>query len=245
MGLNIAMKKNFVICLILTAAGACFAANPRVTLHITGAVTGDIVLELDANKTPVTTANFINYVKNGFYNGLIFHRVINNFMIQAGGYDANFAPRTPGAPIVNESFNGLSNLRGTIAMARTNEPHSATSQFFINQKIENNTSLDYNPVVYDDYGNAYSYYGYCVFGQVISGMNIVDAIAVLPTTTKGGMADVPVNNVIIQSATITLNAPVCAQKLTGDFNGDCKVNLLDFKKIAENWLSCNSITICN
>ena len=130
-------------------------------------------------------------------------------------------------------------------MARTNDPFSATSQFYINQNPANNTGLDYVPVYYP-YGNAASYYGYCVFGHVVSGMNIVDAIAVLPTTAKSGMTDVPVNNVIIQTATITLNAPVCASKLQGDINGDCKVNFKDFLAIAQNWLMCNSITpACN
>jgi len=239
------MKKKFFIFLILaTAAGISRAANPQVTLYISGAVSGNIVLELYADQAPFTTQNFINYVQSGFYNGLIFHRVISGFMIQGGGFDANLTPKTTGPAIINESSNGLSNLRGSIAMARTSDPHSATSQFFINHA--NNSFLDYVPVVYDSYDNAYSYYGYCVFGQVVSGMNVVDAIAALPTTTKNGMTDVPVNNVIIQNAAITLNAPVCAEKLEGDINGDCKVNLLDFFKMAENWLICNSITpVCN
>ncbi|MGA2915872.1 MAG: peptidylprolyl isomerase [Sedimentisphaerales bacterium] len=239
------VKKIFFVLFILAAVGSVSSAvNPQVTLHITGAVDGNIVLELDVNKAPITTANFINYVQSGFYNGLIFHRVVNNFMIQGGGYDVNLAPKATGPSIINESFNRLSNVRGTIAMARTPEPNSATSQFFINQ-ADNSSNLDYDPVVYDGSNNAYSYYGYCVFGHVVSGMNIVDAIAVLSTTTKNGMANVPVNNVIIQSATITLNAPVCAQKLQGDINGDCKVNFKDFVAIAQNWLMCNSITVCN
>jgi hypothetical protein len=128
-------------------------------------------------------------------------------------------------------------------MARTADPHSATSQFFINHV--NNTGLDDVPVFYSG-GYAYRSYGYCVFGAVVSGMDVVDAIAATPTTTKGGMSNVPVNDVIIQSATVTLNAPVCATKLEGDIDGDCNVDLADFVKLAEHWLSCNSITsICD
>lgn len=242
------MKMQFCIyaVLILSAvAGIVSAANPQVTLQITGAVNGTIVLEIYADKAPVTAANFISYVKSGFYNGLIFHRVINNFMIQGGGFDTNVVYKTPTYPqIINESSNGLSNIAGTIAMARTPDPHSASSQFFINQV--NNLSLDYASVLYDGSNNAYSKYGYCVFGKVLSGMNVVNAIAVLPTTTKNSMTDVPVNNVIIQSATVTFNAPVCAEKFQGDVNKDCKVNLADYAAMAEDWLDCNSILpTCN
>jgi cyclophilin family peptidyl-prolyl cis-trans isomerase len=238
------MKCKLLILAILSAfAGICSAANPQVTLHITGAVTGNIVLEIYADKAPVTAANFINYVQTGFYNGLIFHRVINNFMIQGGGFDTNLVYKTPGPAIINESSNRLSNLRGTIAMARTSNTDSATAQFFINH--QNNTSLNYGALTYDYNYSVVAQVGYCVFGNVISGMSVVDAIAVLPTTTVGTMENVPVNAVIIQSATITLNAPVCATKLEGDIDGDCNVDFADFVKLAQHWLSCNSITICN
>jgi cyclophilin family peptidyl-prolyl cis-trans isomerase len=223
-----------------------FAVYPQVTLHIAGAVTGDIVIELNTDKAPVTVANFISYVNSGFYNGLIFHRVINNFMIQGGGYDPNVNPRTVGLlpAIINESSNGLSNLRGTIAMARTPEPHSATSQFYINHV--DNLSLNYAPIVYDGSNNAYSKYGYCVFGVVLSGMSVVDAIAVLPFSTQNGMANVPVNDVIIQSAVVTVNGGVCATFYAGDVNKDCEVDFKDFAMFAQNWLDCNSILpTCN
>jgi cyclophilin family peptidyl-prolyl cis-trans isomerase len=235
--------KLFILAILSVIAGVSSAANPQVTLHVSGAVSGDIVLEIYADKAPVTAANFINYVQGGFYNGLIFHRVISGFMIQGGGFDTNLVPKTPGSPIISESSNGLSNLRGTIAMARTTDPHSATAQFFINHV--DNAFLDDVPVFYSG-GNAYKKYGYCVFGRVLSGMDVVDAIAALPTATENGMPNVPVNDVIIQSATVTFNAPVCATKLEGDIDGDCNVDMADFFKLAQNWLACNSITsACN
>jgi peptidyl-prolyl cis-trans isomerase A (cyclophilin A) len=223
--------------------GVLFAANPQVTLQISGAVTGNIVLEIYADTAPITAANFISYVKKNYYNGLIFHRVISGFMIQGGGFDTNLVPKAHDPNIVNESYNGLSNLRGTIAMARTSEPDTANSQFYIN--TVDNTSLNYGAIAYDGYGNAYRKVGYCVFGRVISGMNVVDAISAVTTTTKNGMTDVPVNNVIIQNAYISFNAPVCKDKITGDIDKDCNIDLKDFAKMAESWLLCNSITICN
>ncbi len=223
---------------MLSAVSA--AANPQVTLHITGAVTGDIVLELYHDEAPITVENFISYVQSGFYNGLTFHRVIPGFMVQGGGFDTNLVKKTPGDPIVNESSNGLSHLRGTIAMARTPHPHSATSEFFINHV--DNAFLNYAPVVYDGSNNAYSKYGYCVFGRVVSGLDVVDAIAALTTAAEGGMTDVPVNDVIIQNATVTLNAPVCGEKMLGDIDGDCDVDLADLAELTENWMACNSIT---
>jgi cyclophilin family peptidyl-prolyl cis-trans isomerase len=224
----------------LALAGSLSAANPQVTLHITGAATGDIVLELYQDKAPVTVANFIAYTQSGFYNGLVFHRVINNFMIQGGGFDQSLVQKTTGllAPIINESSNRLPNVRGTLAMARTFAPDTATSQFFINQV--DNTSLDYGAIAYDGSSNAYTKVGYCVFGQVISGMALVDTIAALPTTTVGSLLNVPVNNVVIQ--TVTLNTGVCATKLVGDIDGDCRVDMADFALMAQNWLMCNSIT---
>ena len=217
--------------------------NPEVTLTITGAVQGQIVIELYADKAPVTVENFLNYVQSGFYEGLIFHRVIPGFMIQSGGFDTNLAYKTPGAPIINESSNRLSHVRGTVAMARTTNADTASSQFFINHA--NNLFLDYGYVGYS------AQIGYCVFGEVLSGMDVVDAIAAVTTHSESNtdgqtMNDVPVDDIIIQSAIITQNVPVCAEKLAGDVNGDCSVNFEDFAKMAENWMACNSITtVCH
>ena len=220
--------------------------NPEVTLQITGAVSGTIVVELYANEAPISVGNFLDYAASGFYDELIFHRVIKDFMIQGGGFDVDLVKKTPGDPIINESSNDLSHLRGTLGMAREYTPHSATSEFFINH--EDNPFLDRSPVVYDNQENpnAYSKYGYCVFGRVLSGMDVVDAIAAVLTHTENGMENVPIEDIIIQSATITRNAPVCAEKLDGDMDGDCSVNFADFVKLAENWLACNSMTsVCN
>ncbi|TFG48294.1 MAG: peptidyl-prolyl cis-trans isomerase [Candidatus Brocadiia bacterium] len=229
-----------ILAVLLAGGGVSSAVNPQVTLQITGAVSGTIVLELNQDKAPITTDNFINYVKAGFYDGLIFHRVIKDFMIQGGGYDVNYIERPTGPAITTESSNGLSNVRGTIAMARTPWPYSATSQFFINQK--DNLFLDYGPVYFDANDEPLIKVGYCVFGEVISGMNVVDAIAVLPVNTEKR----PLSNVIIQSATVTLDVPVCPEKLPGDINGDCIVNLKDYAELANdfagmtgNWLKSN------
>lgn len=152
---------------------------------------GDIVLALDHKAAPVTVQNFVQYVQSGFYDGTIFHRVIKGFMIQGGGFFANLQQKPTRAPIVNEASNGLKNARGTIAMARTNNPNSATAQFFINHV--NNAGLNFvqgqNP-------------GYAVFGSVIKGMEVVDAIASVATTTRGGMPDVPVEPIAITSAKV-------------------------------------------
>jgi cyclophilin family peptidyl-prolyl cis-trans isomerase len=152
---------------------------------------GDIVIELDRKAAPVTTANFIEYAGSGFYDGTIFHRVIRGFMIQGGGFTAKMVQKKTRDPIINEAKNGLSNKRGTIAMARSSNPNSATSQFFINHV--DNTPLDY---VNDKQP------GYAVFGKVTEGMDVVDAIAAVKTTTRNGMDDVPVEPVVIESATI-------------------------------------------
>lgn len=237
---------KFWVCLfILFTAGVWTAAeNPQVTLQVSGAVSGTIVLELYADQAPITTANFIDYVQSGFYNGLIFHRVIAGFMVQGGGFDPDLNQAATGPAILNESSNRLSNVRGTVAMARTTYADSATSQFFIN--VANNTGLDYGTRTYDYQYNITAQVGYCVFGEVVSGMDVVDAIAAAATQTEGGMQNVPVNDIIIQSATVSLDAPVCAVRPAGDTNGDCKVNLEDLLQIAQNWLTCNSITsVCD
>jgi cyclophilin family peptidyl-prolyl cis-trans isomerase len=167
------------------AAAADAADSPVVVLDTTA---GAITVQLDRTKAPVTVDNFLKYVDSGFFDGLIFHRVIPDFMIQGGGMDEQLQEKTAGArpPIVNESGKGLSNRRGTIAMARTNDPNSATSQFFIN--LVDNASLD-------SYGG-----GYAVFGKVIAGMDVVDAIARVPTGRKGPHADVPQKTIVIKSA---------------------------------------------
>lgn len=230
------MKVRFLVLLVLSiAAGASLAAYPQVTLEITGGVEGDIVLELYTDKAPITVANFIAYVQSGFYDDLIFHRVIENFMIQGGGFDPNMVEKETGPPIINESPNALSNLRGTVAMARTSDPHSATSQFFINHY--DNSFLNYGAIAYDGNNEPYIKVGYCVFGRVVSGMDIVDAIATVSTTDT-----VPDFDIIIHSTRVTVVAPVCAEKLPGDINGDCTIDLADFLAMAQNWLTCNSIT---
>ena len=154
---------------------------------------GDIVLELNAQAAPLTVENFLRYVNDGFYDGTVFHRVIQDFMIQGGGVTAELSKKQTHEPIQNEADNGLRNLRGTVAMARTSDPHSATSQFFINT-VEN-AYLDHQAKT--DKG-----WGYCVFGKVVEGMEVVEAIEKVPTTTKQGWRDVPVEAVVIQKAVI-------------------------------------------
>jgi len=152
---------------------------------------GDIVIELDEKKAPVTVANFRKYAEDGFYAGTIFHRVISGFMIQGGGFTEDMAKKDTDKPIINEAGNGLRNDRGTIAMARTSNPDSASSQFFIN--LKNNVFLNFtgptNP-------------GYAVFGKVVEGMDIVDKIAAVKTKLHRGMSDVPVEPVVITSAKV-------------------------------------------
>jgi peptidyl-prolyl cis-trans isomerase B (cyclophilin B) len=155
---------------------------------------GPIHIELDAEKAPLSTQNFIDYVESGFYDGTIFHRVIKNFMLQGGGFDVDMNQKTTNATIQNEANNGLSNLRGTLAMARTMEPHSASSQFFIN--LEDNTFLDHTSETSQGWG-------YAVFGKVVEGMDVADKIKEVTTTSRSGHQDVPVDEVIIESAEIT------------------------------------------
>jgi len=152
---------------------------------------GNIVIELNEQTAPVSVKNFLGYVEAGFYDGAIFHRIIPGFMIQGGGFTKEMVKKDTRDPIINEAKNGLSNKRGTLAMARTNDPDSATAQFFINHS--NNEFLNY----VDDNSA-----GYAVFGKVTEGMDVVDAIASVETTTRNGMEDVPVEPVIIQSATV-------------------------------------------
>jgi cyclophilin family peptidyl-prolyl cis-trans isomerase len=149
---------------------------------------GSFTLELDAEKAPESVANFLQYVDDGFFDGLIFHRVIPGFMIQGGGLDAEMTQKAGRAPIKNEAKNGLKNLRGTVAMARTNDINSATSQFFVN--LVDNAFLDNSP------GN----FGYAVFGKVSEGMDTLDKIAKVKTSRRRGHDDVPADDVVIQSA---------------------------------------------
>lgn len=153
---------------------------------------GDIRIELNAEKAPKSVANFVQYVKAGHYNGVVFHRVIDGFMIQTGGFDAKLAQRPTKAPIPLESHNGLSNVRGSIAMARTGDPNSATSQFFIN--VVDNASLDGNPM------NPAT--GYAVFGQVVEGMDVVDKIRVAEVAPNGMHQHMPVKPILITKALI-------------------------------------------
>jgi cyclophilin family peptidyl-prolyl cis-trans isomerase len=161
--------------------------NTKVKMETT---MGDIVIELNDKAAPVTVKNFVLYVEEGFYDGLIFHRVIAGFMIQGGGFTPDMAQKPTHEPITNEASNGLKNDRGTIAMARTNNPNSATAQFFINHK--DNGFLNYAP------GNP----GYAVFGKVVEGMDVVDKIAAVKTGRKGQFDDVPLEPVLIKSAKV-------------------------------------------
>ena len=155
---------------------------------------GDITLELNAEKAPITVANFLQYVESGFYDGVIFHRVIDGFMIQGGGFDANMKQKSTKDEIKNEADNGLTNDKYTVAMARTSVPDSASSQFFIN--VGDNEFLNHTAK------NA-SGWGYCVFGKVIDGMDVVDKIRAVKTTSKSGHQDVPAESVIIEKASLT------------------------------------------
>ncbi|MDH5786455.1 MAG: peptidylprolyl isomerase [Chromatiales bacterium] len=152
---------------------------------------GTITLELDHDKAPITAANFEQYVKDGFYDGTIFHRVINGFMIQGGGMMPGMIEKQTRDPIQNEASNGLKNDRGSIAMARTNDPHSASSQFFIN--VKDNGFLDYP---------GQDGWGYCVFGRVVDGMDVIDKIKGVATGNAGYHQDVPVENVVIESVVV-------------------------------------------
>ncbi len=154
---------------------------------------GAIVIELNEEKAPKTVENFLNYVKSGHYDGTIFHRIIDGFMIQGGGMDADMKEKATNAPIENEADNGLKNDKGTIAMARTQDPHSATSQFFIN--VKDNDFLNHT-------GKNMQGWGYTVFGKVTSGMDVIDKMRSVPTGRFGMHADVPKEPVVINSATI-------------------------------------------
>lgn len=177
---------------ITAEAGGSAAASepPRVKLHTNF---GDIIVELNQDKAPVTVENFLRYVNEGFYDGTLFHRVMDGFMIQGGGFDAHFKMKPTHAPIQNEADNGLKNETGTLAMARTSDPHSASSQFFIN--VADNDSLNHR-------GKDSQGWGYAVFGRVVEGMEVVNAIKRVDTGNQGGHQNVPLNSVIIEKATL-------------------------------------------
>jgi len=154
---------------------------------------GEIIIQLNADKAPISSANFLTYVNEGFYNGTIFHRIIPGFMAQGGGFDVSFEQKAVHDSIKNEADNGLTNNRGTLAMARTNDPNSATAQFFINYK--DNTFLNHT-------GKNASGWGYAVFAEVIEGMDVVDAMAKQATGNRGGHQDVPKTDIVIEKAEV-------------------------------------------
>ena len=180
------LKSLLLTAVLMMSAQAAHHENPKVLIKTT---LGDITVSLNADKAPLSVANFLEYVDSGFYNGTIFHRVIRDFMIQGGGLTPDMDKKTTNASIKNESKNGLKNVRGSIAMARTNSPHTATSQFFINHKTN------------DFLNGAENKWGYAVFGMVTDGMDVVDFIANEKTTRKDGRGDVPVTPILIQSIT--------------------------------------------
>jgi len=185
------MKKFLILLPLLLPS----CANPEQGNTVNATVEtslGTFQLELDADKAPLTVANFVAYAKAGHYNGLVFHRVIKGFMVQGGGYDEKMNQRATQPPVKNEAKNGLKNARGTIAMARTSDPHSASSQFFINHK--DNDFLDYP---------GQDGWGYCVFGKVTEGMDVVDKIAMTPTGMLPPFGrDVPLTAVVIKTVTV-------------------------------------------
>jgi peptidyl-prolyl cis-trans isomerase B (cyclophilin B) len=189
---------KFVAAFLLCAGlcGVTFGGTaPEVKL---GTSMGDIVIQLDSTAAPKTVANFLEYVNSKFYDGTIFHRVIKTFMIQGGGMTPDMNEKPTRAPIANEADNGLKNLRYTIAMARTSDPNSASAQFFIN--TADNAALNFRDKSVEGWG-------YCVFGKVIKGMNVVDSIAKVPTTSMGPYQDVPVTPVVIKTATVVKAKP--------------------------------------
>ncbi len=180
------------VCLLMVAPVHAQQENPQIKMKTS---LGTIIVELDAKAAPKTVANFLAYMNDGFYNNTIFHRVIKGFMIQGGGLTKEMQKKATRPAVTNEADNGLKNQIGTIAMARTSAPHSATAQFFIN--VANNSPLDHK-------AKTSRGWGYCVFGRVVQGMEVVRAIEQTSTTVKAGRRDVPVQPIIIQSVTATM-----------------------------------------
>lgn len=200
------MKKLLAAITLLMALGLNAQAianegHPRVSVLTS---MGEIVIELNSTKAPKTVENFLRYVKEGFYEGTIFHRVIDDFMVQGGGYNKALRKRTPHPPIMNEADNGLSNKIGTVAMARTMDPHSAAAQFYIN--VANNTFLDFREKTPRGWG-------YTVFGRVVKGMDVVAKIKSVPTTNPGHlMRDVPADPIVIEKVTLLNQAPEASKE---------------------------------
>ena len=188
-----ALISSLILLFTLAGVGPSIPAERKPVLVKLETSLGEITLELDEGKAPVTVDNFLKYVKDGFYNGTIFHRVMGGFMIQGGGLDADMQEKPTQAPIKNEADNGLTNSAYTIAMARTPDPHSASSQFFIN--VVDNAMLNHT-------GKTPQGWGYAVFGKVVKGKEVVDKIKAVPTTTKGPFQNVPQEPVIILKATV-------------------------------------------
>lgn len=184
------MKSLFFLVAALVFAGSALAQNPRVELKTSR---GIIIIELYADKAPNTVSNFLQYAKEGFYKGTIFHRVIDNFMIQGGGFDRDMSEKRTRGPLMNEAANGLRNEIGTLAMARTNAPHSASAQFFIN--LKHNEFLNYREPTTQGFG-------YAVFGRVVQGMDKVMDIAKVRTGRAGQHSDVPVEPIVIEAVTV-------------------------------------------
>jgi len=178
---------GLALCLTPPAGAEAVSSSllPRVRIETTA---GAFVIEVDAARSPLTAENFLRYVRSGFYEGLLMHRVVANFVVQGGGYKPDYKPRETAAAIVNESGNGLSNSRGSVGMARGDSPHSATSQFYVN--VKDNPGL--NPLP--------SRWGYAVFGQVVEGMAVIDRMAYVATGERAGFADTPLEQIVIQRA---------------------------------------------
>ena len=191
------MKKLLAMFLLMGVFFMSENADAQMTYVTLDTNYGIIKLELDGTKAPISTANFVKYVEDGFYDNVIFHRVIDGFMVQGGGFTREFVQKETLAPIKNEAANGLKNARGSIAMARTNDPNSATAQFFIN--LIDNDFLDFK----DPSARGI---GYAVFGRVVEGMDVVDKIAKVETGTNKGHQDVPKKTVIINKATVVFDS---------------------------------------
>ena len=190
MKIKIIVVLSALITLVTAGVTMAAAGNPKVEMETSK---GKMVIELFPDKAPETVKNFLNYVETKYYDGTIFHRVIPKFMIQGGGFTSDMKQKSAGAPIKNEADNGLKNERGTIAMARTGDPHSATAQFFINSV--NNDFLNHKSKTQQGWG-------YVVFGKVISGMDVIDAISAVKTVTRGSFRDVPAETIEIRSAKV-------------------------------------------
>jgi len=191
------MRKLIIFMMLFLTSTLSFAtennmSDTQTKVKLTTTL-GEIIIQLNTEKAPVSSANFLTYVNEGFYNGTIFHRIIPDFMAQGGGFDTSFNQKAVHAPIKNEANNGLKNTRGTLAMARTNDPHSATAQFFINYK--DNSFLNHT-------SETSSGWGYAVFGEVIEGMDVVDAMAKQATSNRGGHENVPKTDIVIEKAEV-------------------------------------------